>query len=85
MEIFSTTLDEILDWHDPCDYKKFSDYKTTITNNLIGVILGREQILVSDVFEEMGSADEFKNNVLYPLFEKRIKYYYDDADCRTYI
>jgi hypothetical protein len=76
LEIFRTTLEEVLIYNDPCEYRRIDQYKRVVMNELIGYVLGREQIQTP--FNTIKQIDEFRDAVLYPMFEDRIVNYYNE-------
>ena len=75
MDLFETYLEEILPFNDPCEYVHYNQYRRVIFNEALGMILAREQLY--NVFNTIDDVDNFRDNVLIPLFDGRIREHYD--------
>jgi hypothetical protein len=75
---FRDILEESLQFNDPCEYSRYEQYKRTVISYAVGIILVREKI--KSPFKSVKQFDNFRDNVLYPLFEDRIKEHYHSFD-----
>jgi len=78
MDLFGTYLDESLFYNDPCEYSRYSQYKRVVINETLGVIIAREQL--TNVFKTTEDVDNFRDNVLMPMFDDRIRKHYDSFE-----
>jgi hypothetical protein len=78
LDLFGTYLDESLFYNDPCEYSRYEQYKRVVINETLGVIIAREQL--NNVFNRIDDVDNFRDNILIPLFEDRIKEHYHSFD-----
>ena len=75
MNLFETYLEEILPFNDPCDYAHYKQYRRVVIHETLGMILSREKL--NNVFKTIDDVDNFRDNVLIPFFDGRIREHYD--------
>ena len=78
MNLFGTYLEEILPFNDPCDYVHYKQYRRVVIHETLGMFLDREQL--SNVFKTIDDVDNFRDNVLIPMFDGRIREHYDSFE-----
>ena len=78
LETITPILSEILLRNDPCEYSRFEQYNRIVINEVISNMIARYQLEKS--FKTIKEVDDFRTNVMNPLFGKMIKDHYDSFD-----
>ena len=75
LETITPIVIETLSWNDPCEYSRFEQYNRIVINEVISNMIARYQLEKS--FRTIKEVDDFRTNVMNPLFGKMIKDHYD--------